>query len=297
MSSESEHGQAMSEIRLVPLRGWPLVGEGDDLAALVLASAERQGIALRRGFVVIAQKVVSKSEGRVVDLATVTPSAEANAIAEEFAEFDKDPRQVQVVLDETRRVVRKGHGVLICETRHGFVCANAGVDLSNAPGEDLADYPRDLDRDSQRCREAGVDVLLAPPVHEMYPEPVLTEVSVGALSMVLDGISRPTHFQGVATVVAKLFNIAGPCSGFFGEKDWQQLQVIRRITRDLNLGVEVVPVPIEMSGISMSGISNRGSSRLVRSRPVRSRSVTSKFLMSFQLIMVLLSVGPFGDGP
>jgi len=126
--------------------------------------------------------------------------------------------------------------------------------LQFAPGEDLADYPRDLDRDTQRCREAGVDVLLAPAVEEMYPQPVLTEVSVGALSTVLDGISRPTHFQGVATVVAKLFNIAGPCSAFFGEKDWQQLQVITRMAADLSSPVEVVGCPIvrESDGLAMS---------------------------------------------
>ena len=142
----SEHGAQSPEIRLVPLRGWPLIEVGQALAPLVIQSAEKQGIALRDGFVVIAQKVVSKSEGRVVALADVTPSKEALAIAKEFAEFDKDPRQVQVVLDETRRIVRKGHGVLICETRHGFVCANAGVDLSNAPGEDVAVLlPEDCD--------------------------------------------------------------------------------------------------------------------------------------------------------
>ena len=138
-------------IRFVPLLGWPIVEAGQALAPLVTESAKRQGIELADGFVVIAQKVVSKSEGRVVDLATVEPSAEALAITEEFAEFDKDPRQVEVVLRETRRVVRKGHGVLICETRHGFVCANAGVDLSNAPGEDVAVLlPEDCDASAAR---------------------------------------------------------------------------------------------------------------------------------------------------
>ncbi len=152
MTEEGTHASTPPDpIRLVPLLGWPLVEAGQALAPLVVASAERQGIPLADGFVVVAQKVISKSEGRVVDLATVEPSAEALAIAEEFAEFEKDPRQVEVVLRESRRIVRKGHGVLICETRHGFVCANAGVDLSNAPGEDVAVLlPEDCDASAAR---------------------------------------------------------------------------------------------------------------------------------------------------
>lgn len=149
----SGYGEHTREIRLVPLRGWPLIDAGRALAPLVVRSAEQQGLVLRDGFVVIAQKVVSKSEGRFVALADVVPSAEAEAIAREFVEFDKDPRQVQVVLDETKRLVRKGHGVLICETRHGFVCANAGVDLSNAPSEGVAVLlPLDCDASAERLR-------------------------------------------------------------------------------------------------------------------------------------------------
>lgn len=146
-------GTSPGPIRLVPLLGWPLIGPGDALAPLVLRSAAHQGLELRDGFVVVAQKVVSKSEGRIVALSAVEPSAEALAIAEEFAAFDKDPRQVEVVLRETRRIVRRGHGVLICETRHGFVCANAGVDLSNAPGADVAVLlPEDCDASAEALR-------------------------------------------------------------------------------------------------------------------------------------------------
>ncbi len=126
--------------------------------------------------------------------------------------------------------------------------------LQFAEGEDLEDYPRDLERDSERCREAGVDVLLVPPVEEMYPQKVLTEVSVAEIASPLDGISRPTHFAGVATVVAKLFNIAGPCHAYFGEKDWQQLQVVTRMASDLSFPVTVVGCPIvrEEDGVAMS---------------------------------------------
>jgi coenzyme F420-0:L-glutamate ligase/coenzyme F420-1:gamma-L-glutamate ligase len=111
------------------------VQPGDDLSALVRAAADAAATRLEDGVLVVCQKVVSKAEGRLLPLADVEPSAEAQRIA---AEDDKDPRHVEIVLRETRRVVRRGHGVMICETRHGFVCANAGVDLSNAPGPDVA---------------------------------------------------------------------------------------------------------------------------------------------------------------
>ncbi len=127
--------------------------------------------------------------------------------------------------------------------------------LQFAANEDLASYPRDLDRDAERCRAAGVEVVLAPPVEEMYPDgAVATTVSVPALSGHMEGAARPTHFAGVATVVAKLFNLVGPCSAYFGEKDFQQLAVVRRMARDLSFPVEVVGCPIvrEADGLAMS---------------------------------------------
>jgi len=140
------------EVRLRALRGLPEVAPGDDLAALLRAAAERDGLELADGVLVVAQKVVSKAEGRLVRLADVVPSDEARRIANED---DKDPRAVEVVLRETVRVVRRGHRVLICETRHGFVCANAGVDLSNAPGAEVAVLlPVDPDASARRLRDA-----------------------------------------------------------------------------------------------------------------------------------------------
>jgi coenzyme F420-0:L-glutamate ligase/coenzyme F420-1:gamma-L-glutamate ligase len=142
----------LEELRLRPLRGVPMIGPGDDLAGLLASAAQRGGIALARGALVVCQKVVSKAEGRLVPLADVTPSAEAVQIGKEHA---KDPRHIEVILRETRRVVRRGHGVLICETRHGFVCANAGVDLSNAPGPEVAVLlPEDPDRSAAGLRSA-----------------------------------------------------------------------------------------------------------------------------------------------
>ena len=142
----------MSAISLVPLVGLPAVHEGHDLAALLAAAAREAGVELREGVLVVCQKIVSKAEGRVVALASVDPSPQAQEIAREN---ERDPRQVEVVLREATRIVRRGHGVLICETRHGFVCANAGVDLSNANEADQAILlPEDPDASAARLRES-----------------------------------------------------------------------------------------------------------------------------------------------
>lgn len=122
------------------------------------------------------------------------------------------------------------------------------------PNEDFTRYPRDEARDLEACAAEGVDLVLMPPVEEIYPEGACTTVSVGPLSRVLEGAARPGHFDGVATVVSKLFAIAGPCRGYFGQKDAQQLMVIRRLARDLLFPVEVVGCPIirEPDGLAMS---------------------------------------------
>lgn len=115
--------------------------------------------------------------------------------------------------------------------------------LQFGPGEDLAAYPRDLDRDVAMAAAAGASLVFAPPVEEMYPGPVLTTVSVAGLTAPMEGAARPGHFDGVATVVAKLFAMAGPCRAYFGEKDFQQLVVVRRMAADLSFPVEVVGCP------------------------------------------------------
>jgi len=128
--------------------------------------------------------------------------------------------------------------------------------LQFAANEDLGSYPRDLERDTEMASAAGVDVVLAPDVAEMYPSgtPTLTSVSVAEISAPMEGAARPGHFAGVATVVAKLFAIAGPCHAYFGEKDWQQLAVVRRMAADLSLPVEVVGCPTvrEPDGLALS---------------------------------------------
>jgi pantoate--beta-alanine ligase len=122
------------------------------------------------------------------------------------------------------------------------------------PGEDFPGYPRDFERDCQLLQREGVDVLFHPAVEEMYPPGGQTHVEVERLSQPLCGALRPGHFRGVATVVTKLFNIVQPQLAVFGEKDYQQLQVIRRLVRDLSMGVEIIGHPIvrEPDGLAMS---------------------------------------------
>jgi pantoate--beta-alanine ligase len=124
------------------------------------------------------------------------------------------------------------------------------------PNEDFAGYPRTLDGDSRQLTAAGLDLLFAPGVAEMYPRPLaeMTQVTVPELSGILCGASRPIHFRGVATVVSKLFNMVQPDVALFGEKDWQQLVVIRRLVTDLDFPIEIVGVPTvrEADGLAMS---------------------------------------------
>jgi pantoate--beta-alanine ligase len=126
--------------------------------------------------------------------------------------------------------------------------------LQFGPAEDLEAYPRDLERDTALCAEAGADVIFAPAVDEMYARPVLTTVSVAEVSAPLEGEHRPSHFAGVATVVAKLFSIVGPCRAYFGAKDFQQVAVVRRLAADLAMPVDVVACATrrERDGLAMS---------------------------------------------
>ena len=152
-----------STLRLIPLHGLPEITPGSDLAALIREAARAQGEMLANRIVVVCQKIVSKAEGRLVDLAGVEPSALAREIG---AEHGRDPRQVEVVLRESRRIVRRGRGVLITETHHGFKMANAGVDASNVGGMDLVCLlPVDPDLSCRNIRDgiqriAGVDVAI-----------------------------------------------------------------------------------------------------------------------------------------
>ena len=165
-----------------------------------------------------------------------------------------------VVLVPTMGALHSGHEALLREARlragAGVVVASVFVNpLQFAPGEDLARYPRTLDADLELCAAAGVDVVFAPAVEEMYPdgEPLVT-VEPGALGTTLEGASRPGHFRGVLTVVAKLFGLVRPTTAVFGEKDYQQLVLVRQMSRDLCLRVEVVGIGTvrEPDGLALS---------------------------------------------
>jgi pantoate--beta-alanine ligase len=122
------------------------------------------------------------------------------------------------------------------------------------PSEDLAEYPRDTQGDLAKAREVGVDMVFSPPTHEIYPEGFQTCVRIAKLPQHLCGLSRPGHFDGVTTVVAKLFNIVRPHIAIFGQKDYQQLTVISRMVLDLNMGIQIIGVPTvrEHDGLAMS---------------------------------------------
>jgi pantoate--beta-alanine ligase len=162
-----------------------------------------------------------------------------------------------VGLVPTMGALHEGHLSLMRRSRaeDGFVAASIFVNPAQfGPGEDLESYPRDLDRDLELCAGAGVDAVFAPSAGEMYPEDFSLSVDPGVVAGPLEGASRPNHFRGVATVVAKLFNIVLPDRAYFGQKDAQQLAVIRNLVRGLNFGVEVVACPTvrESDGLAMS---------------------------------------------
>lgn len=157
----------------------------------------------------------------------------------------------------TMGALHEGHLGLIAAARDrcGFVAVSIFVNPAQfGPGEDLEAYPRPLEADLAACERCGVDLVFAPDAETMYPGEALAEVRIGRLGEVLCGRSRPTHFAGVCTVVAKLFNIVAPDKAFFGAKDFQQAVVIRRMARELNFAVEIVVCPTvrEADGLAMS---------------------------------------------
>ncbi|HEV8419700.1 MAG TPA: pantoate--beta-alanine ligase [Candidatus Udaeobacter sp.] len=164
------------------------------------------------------------------------------------------------VLVPTMGALHKAHGELIRVARDaaaedGEVAVSIFVNpLQFEPGADYNRYPRPEKADEEFCRSAGVDLLFRPSAEEVYPMDRSTFVEETSLSSTLEGKSRPGHFRGVCTVVAKLFNILAPDAAVFGEKDFQQLAVIRRMVRDLNFNIDIMAVPIvrEEDGLACS---------------------------------------------
>jgi pantoate--beta-alanine ligase len=166
-----------------------------------------------------------------------------------------DSRSVGLV--PTMGALHEGHFSLIeaAKARADFVAVTIFVNpLQFGPSEDLDRYPRTFDSDLAGCRERGVDLVFAPAPQSMYPAGFQTQVSLADITKPLEGESRPTHFDGVTTVVTKLFNLAGPCAAMFGRKDFQQWRILARMAEDLNMPIEVLGCPIvrEPDGLALS---------------------------------------------
>ena len=177
-----------------------------------------------------------------------------------IAEAHAQPRGKQRVLVPTMGALHRAHGELIRVAREhagrgGEVVASIFVNpLQFEPGSDYERYPRPEEADEEFCRKAGVDLLFRPSVAEMYADNRSVFVEESFLSKMLEGESRPGHFRGVCTAVAKLFNLLAPDAAMFGEKDFQQLAIVRRMVRDLNFKIDIIGVPTvrEEDGLACS---------------------------------------------
>jgi coenzyme F420-0:L-glutamate ligase/coenzyme F420-1:gamma-L-glutamate ligase len=238
----------VSGFSIFPVTGLPELGEGDDLAGLIVERVELE----EADVVVVAQKVVSKVEGRVVHLDGVEPTARAREIAGE----DGDPRRVEVILREARRVVRVRAPLVICETRHGFICASAGVDQSNAPeAGTLVLLPLDPDGSAARLREelrtlTGRDIGVV--VTDSFGRPWrqgTTDVAIGAAGVEvlrsLTGRRDPTGYELKATVIAVADEIAGAAQLVSGKLDRVPVTIVRGLDVRGDGRATDIPVPPE----------------------------------------------------
>ncbi len=223
-------------VQLLALPGLPEIRKGDDLAGAIASAARKQGLAFEDGDVlVVAQKIVSKAEGCIVALAQVRPSAAARALGKTLR---SDPRFVEVVLSETRRIVRESPHALIVETHHGFVCANAGVDRSNVPGRDVVSLlPRDPDASAKRLAAAlrkRTKKRVAVIISDTFGRPWrlgLVNVAIGAagLPVLLDlrGESDRTGKRLHATILAVADELAAAAGLLMGKAEGVPTVVIR----------------------------------------------------------------------
>jgi coenzyme F420-0:L-glutamate ligase/coenzyme F420-1:gamma-L-glutamate ligase len=197
----------VSEVRIIGLEGLPDVKPGQDLAAAILDAMRTRKVAINAGdIMVVTQKIVSKVEGRLVDLHTVSPTPFAQQIAKAQ---DKDPALIEVVLLETKRVVKMDQRTTICETHHGFVCANAGVDESNVSGQNtVALLPLDPDASARRLRNAirestGVDVAVI--ISDTFGRPWregLVNVAIG-----VSGLDPLKDYRGLADTEGRIMKL------------------------------------------------------------------------------------------
>jgi coenzyme F420-0:L-glutamate ligase / coenzyme F420-1:gamma-L-glutamate ligase len=237
----------VTELRVLPLAGVPEVREGDDLGTLIAAAVELED----DDVVVVAQKIVSKAEGRVVRLADVEPSPRAQDLA-----AGQDPRKLEVVLREARRIVRERPPLVIAETRHGFVCASAGVDASNTPEPGtVVLLPEDPDASAGRIRERlraltgrTVGVVVTDSFGRAWRQGT-TDVAIGAagIEVLLDlrGVRDPVGYELHATTIAVADEIAGAAELVMGKVDGVPGAIVRGLrlrgdgrARDLVMPVE-----------------------------------------------------------
>jgi coenzyme F420-0:L-glutamate ligase/coenzyme F420-1:gamma-L-glutamate ligase len=226
----------LPEVRIVGVTGLPEIAPGDDIAALIVDAAAAQGTPLLDGDVlVVTQKIVSKAEGRLVELRTVEPSA----IAREYAgHWGKDARQVEVVLREASRIVRMDRGVLIVETKHGFVCANAGVDASNTgrPGF-VTLLPEDPDASAERIRvevERRMGVRVSVIISDSFGRPWregIDQVALGVAGLLplrdYTGQADPDGYELRVTQVALADEMAAAAELVMGKLDRIPVAIIR----------------------------------------------------------------------
>jgi coenzyme F420-0:L-glutamate ligase/coenzyme F420-1:gamma-L-glutamate ligase len=222
-------------LQLFPIPGMPEIRKGEDLPNRIIEGAEKAGVELRDGdILVVAQKIVSKAEGAVVRLKSVKPSARARELA---APWNKDPRVVELVLRESRRILRSDR-VLIVETRHGFLCANAGIDHSNVPGDDVVTLlPKNPDRSAQKLaaalrKRAGREVAVI--VSDTFGRPWrlgLTNVAIGAAGLPVLRDLRGTTDRGgkplTATILAVADELAAAAGLLMGKTEGTPVVVIR----------------------------------------------------------------------
>jgi coenzyme F420-0:L-glutamate ligase/coenzyme F420-1:gamma-L-glutamate ligase len=220
----------LSGISVLPLEGIPEVREGDDLAALLGEAIERAGGLEAGDVLVVAQKVVSKAEGRVVDLTQIEPSDRARELAD-----DHDPRHLEVILGESARVVRARGSLVIAETRHGFVCASAGVDRSNAPGRDTAVMlPVDPDASARRLSEhLGAPVIVSDSFGRPFRQGT-TDVAIGIAGMAplldLRGVRDPVGYELKTTTIAVADEIAGAAELVMGKTAGIPAAIVRGLS-------------------------------------------------------------------
>jgi coenzyme F420-0:L-glutamate ligase/coenzyme F420-1:gamma-L-glutamate ligase len=245
MSETEAPGESVARpIQIIPLTGIPEIAPGDDIARAIAAAAQLQKLAPARGDIfVVAQKIVSKSEGRIVRLDTIRPSQRAERWA---SEFQKDPRVIEVVLSEAKTIVRMERGVIIAKTQHGFVCANAGVDVSNAPEGTALLLPESPDGSADALREKferifGVTVAVI--ISDTFGRPWregLVNVALGVAGMapLLDYRSqRDSHGRTLqASVIATADELAAAAGIVMGKLNRVPVAIVRGIERSPGKG-------------------------------------------------------------